>query len=64
MTIPEAKAYVGKDCAVIWKDRRGIEQSTRLHIEDLTFIPLYGAYLVGDVEDLCLDKITRIRLLD
>ena len=64
MTIPEAKTYVGKNCSVTWKDRRGIEQSTRLHIEDLTFVPLYGAYLVGDIEDVCLDKVTRIQPLD
>jgi hypothetical protein len=64
MTIPEAKPYVGRNCTVTWKDRRGIEQSTRLHIENLTFVPLYGAYLVGDIEDVCLDKVTRIQPLD
>lgn len=64
MTILEAKPYVGKNCTITWRDRRGIEQSTRLHIEDLTFVPLYGAYLVGDIEDVCLEKVTNIQLLD
>ena len=64
MTIPEARPYVGRNCSVTWKDRHGKEQSSRLHIEELTFVPLYGAYLVGDIEDVFLDKVTRIQLLD
>jgi len=64
MTIPEARPYIGKDCSVTWKDRHGMEQSMKLHIEDLTFVPLYGAYLVGDIEDIYLDKVTRIQPLD
>lgn len=64
MTITEARPYVGRSCAVTWMDRRGEEQSTRLHIEELKFVPLYGAYLMGDIEDVCLEKVTRIQPLD
>jgi hypothetical protein len=64
MTIPEAKPYVGRNCDVTWKDRHGIEQSRRLHIQELSFVPLYGAYLMGDIEDVFLDKVTRIQPLD
>jgi len=64
MTIVDAKQYVGKNCAVTYMDRLGVEHNLVLHIHDLTFVPLYGAYLVGDVEDLCLDKVTAITLLD
>lgn len=64
MTIPEARAYVGRNCSVTWKDRLGREQSLNLHVEELTFVPMYGAYLVGDIEDVCLDKVTRIQPLD
>ncbi|HPP75866.1 MAG TPA: hypothetical protein PLU88_12165, partial [Armatimonadota bacterium] len=64
MTIPEAKAYVGKDCSVTWHDRHGKEHSTKIHIEDVTFVPLYGAYLMGDIEDVCLDKVTRIQTIN
>ena len=64
MTIVDAKQYVGKNCAVTYTDRLGIEHSKVLRIHDLTFVPLYGAYLVGDIEDVYLDKVTAIRLLD
>jgi hypothetical protein len=64
MTISEAREYIGKDCAVTWMDRSGKELSTNLYIQELKFIPLYGAYLVGDIEDVCLDKVTQIQLLD
>lgn len=64
MTIPEARPYVGRNCSVTWKDRHGKEQSTRLKIENLSFVPLYGAYLMGDVDDVCLDKVTGIQPLD
>lgn len=64
MNIPDVKQYVGKDCTITWRDRTGFEQSKVLHIHDLAYVPLYGAYLVGDVEDVCLDKITSISLVD
>jgi hypothetical protein len=64
MTVIEAKAYVGKSCTVTWLDRRGFEQVVNLHIQDLTYVPLYGAYLVGDVDEVCLDKVTGIKPLD
>ena len=43
MTIPEAKAYVGKDCSVTWRDRHGKEQIMTTHIQDVTFVSHYGA---------------------
>ena len=61
MTIREAKSYIGKDCSITWRNRMGKEQKINLHIHDLTFVPLYGAYLVGDIEDVCLDRVTRIQ---
>lgn len=64
MTIVEAKPYVGRNCAITWMDRRGAEQSVQLYIEKLAYVPMYGAYLMGDVEDVCLDKVTRIQPLD
>jgi hypothetical protein len=64
MTIPEAKPYVGRNCDVTWKDRHGNTQSMTTHIHEVTFVPMYGAYLVGDVEDIFLDKVTRIQPLN
>jgi hypothetical protein len=64
MTIPDARQFVGKNCSVTYRDRLGNVHSKSLYIHDLTFVPLYGAYLVGDVEDVCLDKVTAIKSLD
>lgn len=64
MTIPDARQFVGKSCAVTYRDRLGVEHSKVLHIHDLAFVPLYGAYLVGDIEDVCLDRVTAIRPVD
>lgn len=64
MTIPEAREYVGKSCWVSWTDRLGQEHSKVVQVEDLQFVPLYGAYLIGDTEEVLLDKVTQIRPLD
>jgi len=64
MSITDAKQYVGKSCAVTYRDRLGREQNLVLRIHELTFVPLYGAYLVGDIEDVCLDKVTAIKPID
>lgn len=60
------RLYLKQDrsCSGTRKDRHGKEQSTRLKIETVSFVPLYGAYLMGDVEDVCLAKVTGIQSLD
>jgi hypothetical protein len=63
LTISEAKQMVGRDCQVTYLDRLGNEKTKTLHVHDLTYVPLYGAYLVGDVEDVHLDKVTAIQPL-
>ena len=64
MTIPEAKEYVGRNCWISWTDRTGQSHSKVLQVEDLQFLPMYGAYLVGDTEEVRLDKVTKIRVVD
>lgn len=64
MHISEVREFVGKNCSVTWMDRFGREQTTILRVNDLTFIPLYGAYLVGDGEELNLEKVTRIQTVE
>lgn len=64
MTVVEAKAYVGRHCTITWLDRKGYAQVMNLHINNLSYVPMYGAYLVGDTDDVCLDKVTQIRPLD
>jgi len=62
--IPEAKQFLGKQCAVTFLDRTGDEVTRNLHVHDVTFVPLYGAYLIGDIEDVSLDRVTSISALD
>jgi len=64
VNIPEARQYLGKNCAVTFVNRHGDEITRDLHVHDVTFVPLYGAYLVGDMEDVNLDRVTRISALD
>lgn len=64
MTIPEARQYVGKNCWVRWTDRLGQEHSKPLQVEDLQFAPLYGAYIIGDTEEVRLDRVTQIHALE
>ena len=64
MQIPEAKQYLGRQCSVTFRDRHGDEITKNLHIHDITFVPLYGAYLIGDIEDVCLDRVTSISCLE
>ena len=64
LTIPEIKQFVGRNCAVTWTDRLGREHNKVLHIHDISFVPLYGAYLVGDIEDVSLERVLNIQPLD
>jgi hypothetical protein len=64
MRIPDAKQYLGRHCVVTFRDRHGDEITKDLHIHDVTFVPLYGAYLIGDIEDVSLERVTSISALD
>ena len=64
MMIPEARNYLGRDCTVTFRDRRGDVQTKIVHVADVMFIPMYGACLVGDREDIWLDRVTNIAALD
>lgn len=63
MLIPEAKNYLGKDCAVTFSDRHGNVQTQTVHIHDVSYVPLYGACLVGDIDDIWLARVTNITAL-
>jgi len=64
MRIPEARQFVGRDCWVSWTDRLGQQHNKVLKVEDLQFLPLYGAYIIGDHEEVRLDKVTQIQPVD
>lgn len=64
MVIAEAKKYLGRHCAVTFRNRRGDEITKTLHLQDVQFVPLYGPYLIGDIEDVSLDRVTSISSLE
>ena len=36
LTIPEVKPFVGRNCAVIWRDRLGHERGKVLQVRDVS----------------------------
>lgn len=64
MRLPEARQYLGKRCAVTFLNRHGDEITRSLQVHDVAFVPLYGTYLIGDIEDVCLDRVTNISTVD
>ena len=63
MLISEAKNYLDKDCAVTFNDRLGNQHTQTLHIHDVSYVPMYGACLVGDIDDIWLERVTSITTL-
>lgn len=64
MYIPEAKQYLGRNVSVTYRDRHGDSHTKSLHVQDVTFVPMYGGCLVGDIDDIWLEKVTNISTLD
>jgi len=64
MEISDAKQYVGRHCSVTFRDRHGEEITRSLHVDDIAFVPMYGPYLIGDMEDVSLDRVTNISTLE
>lgn len=64
MYIPEAKQYLGQTVSVTYRDRLGDLHTQAMRVQDVSFVPMYGACLVGDVEDVWLDKITSINAVE
>lgn len=64
MGVHDAKAYVGSLCEIVWKDRAGNTHVTMATVEDARFVPLYGAYLITDAEDIRLDQVVSIQVAD
>ena len=63
MLLAEAKSFVGKVCTVRFTDRIGQEQTVVSTIYDATYVPLYGGYLVTDMDDIRLDRICGVSLV-
>jgi hypothetical protein len=64
MMIPEAKQYLGRNVSVTFRDRHGDLHTKTLHVHEVSFVPMYGGCLVGDIEDIWLDRVTSISAVD
>jgi hypothetical protein len=58
--ISEAKKLIGQKCDVRWTDRVGTQLELISMIHDVTFVPLYGGYLITDTEDIPLEKVVHV----
>lgn len=61
MSFNDAQQYIGMECTVAWRDRRGEVQERNLFISDVTFVPLYGICLITDYMEIRLDRVVSIR---
>jgi hypothetical protein len=59
--LPEAHTYIGKKCEIRWRDRAGNQQTTIAPVCDVTYVPLYGAFLITELDDIRLDCIQSLR---
>ena len=64
MHIPEAKKYLGRNVAVTYRDRHGDLHTSNLHIHDVTYVPMYGGCLVGDMDEIWLERVTSISAVE
>ena len=60
MGISDAKKLIGQKCDVRWTDRTGHQLELISMIHDVTFVPLYGGYLITDTEDIPLEKVVHV----
>ena len=61
MSFKDAQQYVGMECVVAWRARRGDVQERKLFISDVTFVPQYGICLITDYMEIRLDRVVSIR---
>jgi len=61
LVITDAKKLIGKICAIEWSSRNGESQRAVTKVHDVTYVPMYGGYLITDTEDVRLDRISRVQ---
>jgi hypothetical protein len=63
LNISDAKRHIGQVCRLSWLVRGGEIREAESKIHDVMFVPLYGGFVITDVEDVRLDKILSFRAL-
>ena len=64
MHIVDAKKLIGTRCRVSWEDRGGEIRQVDSRVHDVTFVPLYGGYVITDEDDIRLDKLRFVARYD
>ena len=62
MQISDAKKFIGKICTVHWLDRSGRQLEAISKIHDVTYVPMYGGYVIIDTEDVRIDRLVLLAL--
>lgn len=64
MQLLEAKNFIGRLCSITWRERSGEERQTISKVHDATYVPLYGGYLITDIDDIRLDRIIQVLMIE
>ena len=64
MSITEARTFVGKRCAITWTDRKGQEFQNVGTIQTTKFVAMYGAYVITETAEFCMEKVKAIQPLE
>jgi len=64
MSFRDAQQYIGMNCEVAFRDRRGEVQTKQVFVTDVTFVPLYGLCLITDYGEIRLDRIVSVNVLE
>ena len=64
MSVSQVRSLVGKRCAIRWTDRHGNEIENVGLIQEVRFVPMYGAYVITPADEVSLDKVIDIEPLD
>lgn len=60
MHINQARQFLGKNVSITYRDRSGNLRTQTTHVYDISYVPSYGACLIGETDDIWLDRVTQI----
>jgi len=64
MQVLEARSFLGKNCTVTYRDRQGNTRMQTICVQKVTYVPMYGACLLGDKDAVWLESVSRISRTD
>jgi hypothetical protein len=61
MSVKDAQQYIGMECLIAWRERRGDVQELNLFVSDVSFCPSHRICLKTDYMQIRLDRVGGIR---